>query len=153
MSYDVALYFRHTAFPLQDWMNVIREFNPEEHEVIKSKHRKNTVAEWTVTCGESSLWLELQDIRAERYFKPAQAQWKVLITHTGHQPQDVWFQFAVPYHALALMDNLVFYDLQHDVYTESQKEYLKFVEARLSQFGLSKMVKHHLLDADGKVIF
>ena len=153
MSYDVSLYFRDDIFPLQQWEQVIAAFDPQKHEVRKSRYTQNDVAEWTIVREESVLWLTLQDKRPIRYRKPAGAQWEVLISRSGHRPYDVWLQFAVPYRALVLMDNVIFYDRQQDVYLASEDEYLEFAGSQLRRLGLSKMFKLGLLDADGKVLF
>jgi hypothetical protein len=153
MSYDVALYFRHETFPIDRWKEVIAAFQPQEHEARQSNYNHNPLAKWTSSHNQGRLWLELRDVRDDRYAKPSSARWQVFISRGGHTPQDVWLQFAVPYHALLLTDNIVFYDLQDDVYIESEHEYLEFIKPKLHKFGLMKMFDLGFLDAHGKPIF
>jgi hypothetical protein len=153
MSYDVALYFRHEDFPLEQWKEAIAVFHPQERDVRHSDYNRNILLEWTINHTQGGLWLEFRDVRDDRYLKPVSAQWQMFITRGGHRPYDVWLQFAVPYHALVLMDDVVFYDLQDDVHVEDDHEYLELVKPKLHKFGLSRMFELGLLDAHGKPIF
>ena len=51
------------------------------------------------------------------------------------------------------MEDVVFYDLQRDIYIEDEREYLEFAGHYLSSFGQSKMHKLGLLDAHGRPLF
>lgn len=153
MSYDVSLFFPDAVFPLQQWKEAIDGFNPQEHAVRPSDSNRNVLAEWAMSHQGGSLWLELSDVRATHYLKPASAQWQVFLSHGGHRPHDVWLQFAVSYHALVLMKDVIFYDLQHDIYCEDGHQLLEFAAPRLHPFGLSRMFKLGLLDAHGNPLF
>ena len=153
MSYDVSLYFRDELFPFEQWQSVIAEFNPREHEVKLANPTDKTVAEWTVSRDDKVSWLMLRDVRPAEYFKPAPANWEVAVSRVGHRPKSIWLQFAICYHALVLMPNVVFYVGQFDVTLAEESEFLSFAGERLSSVGTSKLFKLGLADAQGSLIF
>lgn len=153
MSYDVSLYFPNEVFPIKQWQSVIAEFNPQQHEVKPINPTDKTVAEWTASRDGETSWLRLCDVSAARYCKPTPAHWAIYITRAGHSPRSVWLQFAVCYHALVLMNNVVFNDGQFDVTLSDEAEFLSFASERLSSIGTSKTFKLGLTDAKGKPLF
>jgi hypothetical protein len=154
MSYDVALFFSQADFPLQRWQEVMGGFNLKERQVIKSPYNENVLKEWTANWRNSSLLLDLKSIKEAHYFKPiASISWQVSIHRVGHQPEDVWFQFAVPYHTLVFIERAGFYDSQHEVWIEDTNNYLKFAESQLLKLGQNRMFKLGLMDATGNALF
>lgn len=153
MSYDVALFFSRHPFPMESWRQVLAGFNPQEQEVSESARSRNVLAEWVAVSEDSSLLLELRDVRLSLNPKPPETQWQVFITRSRHRPRDAWLQFAVPYYALTLIEEAVFYDLQHNVFIADEGRYLEFVRPELNRFGVSKMFKLGLLDAFGTPVF
>lgn len=155
MSYDVGLYFRHEVFPLEQWKDVMAVFHARELEVIHSDYNRNVLLEWEINRNPGHLWMELRDVRDDRYFKPISALWMVFLSRglLGASPYDVWLQFAVPYYAMTLMNNWIFYDGQDGVCVEDAHEYIELIKPKLHEAGSSLMFELGLIDAHGEPIF
>ena len=153
MSYDVALFFRHPVFPASPWRGVLAYFETAELGVHSGPGSESVLAQWCVTDADALVQLELRDVRPDRYRKPPGTHWQVFIARVGHLPRAAWLQLALCHHALTLLDDVVFYDLQLDVSIADRAVFAAFASERLRQHGATLMQKLGLLDPEGRVLF
>ena len=140
MSYDLRIYFPHEEFPLEEWRSVlslfdVEEFVPEPSEYDKLEMAWYAKAETRTTFepGKDDGDLEIDPVTGQTvcvyvshvhidllrvspkiwgYCTPVGSHWNVRISTSGRNSKALWTQFAIPYYALGIIEDLTVHDCQ-----------------------------------------
>jgi hypothetical protein len=167
MSFDLAIFFPHAAFPAQEWCDMLKSFRSEACEVTFEE----TGAGGSCGAKNCSLVADGSLISVDvcsiddppNSCAPSDTQWRALVSTTmGRSGLAWWIQFAIPYHALVLFPGTCVHDCQHHL-GRSVKEsswtspeiWRQYAERTLWRTMGSKepLIERGLFDADGTVRF
>jgi hypothetical protein len=105
MSYDLAIFFRSSEFPDEEWSEILSWFDACEQTVEPAtlKHAPNLRKEWFIPVGGYGVFCWLKERSLHSDFWDNEAAWKVSIDCGSGYSLRQFFGYTLCYSALSLI--------------------------------------------------
>ena len=141
MSQDSYVYISGDIFPKGLWNEIVLLFS-----AVGGENK------WVIDTDDRTIWLDVMKL-PESHIHSDIYNWQIGIHYQApYGPRKLWATLNLPYHCIALMENVVYHDPLDEVRIKELEAFDKFANEFITKYtSLQKLAKFGLLDSNEQI--